>query len=150
MASSAHDGSGEAAAKQSDIRSTTPQLISPADTKTPPTDTLKRTQEIREPQRARDPASEPIDPQALSRALHKFERSREHTPSGSPSRKRQRIMGDRFMPNRSGIDFQSSFNLLPDPTERTPSTPSKSHRASYGALDFQRGKLSTTSGQTLC
>jgi cell division cycle 20-like protein 1, cofactor of APC complex len=47
----------------------------------------------------RKPATaEPVDPDALSRALREFEqagRQRERTPGGSPSRKRQRVYGDR-------------------------------------------------------
>ena len=42
--------------------------------------------------------SEPIDPAALSKALKDFEdarRTRDRTPGASPSRKRQRIYGDR-------------------------------------------------------
>lgn len=42
--------------------------------------------------------SEPIDARALSKALKDVEElknSRERTPIGSPSRKRQRIFGDR-------------------------------------------------------
>ena len=44
--------------------------------------------------------SEPIDPNALSKALQDMEdagRAREGTPGASPSRKRQRIYGDRFV-----------------------------------------------------
>ena len=39
--------------------------------------------------------SEAIDPGALSRALEEAGRTRERTPGGSPSRKRQRVYGDR-------------------------------------------------------
>jgi cell division cycle 20-like protein 1, cofactor of APC complex len=44
-------------------------------------------------------ASEGVDPQAVNVALEGLvegTRSREKTPSGSPSRKRQRIVGDRY------------------------------------------------------
>lgn len=44
------------------------------------------------------PGSEPINPDALARALKDFEeagRPRERTPGTSPSRKRQRVYGDR-------------------------------------------------------
>ena len=44
--------------------------------------------------------SEAVDADALSKALKEFEesgRSREQTPIGSPSRKRQRIYGDRLV-----------------------------------------------------
>lgn len=46
--------------------------------------------------------SEPIDPTALSKALRDVDdagRSRERTPGASPSRKRQRIYGDRSVGN---------------------------------------------------
>src|SRR6187551_3647041 len=42
--------------------------------------------------------SEAIDPDALSKALQEFEdagQNREKTPTSSPSRKRQRVYGDR-------------------------------------------------------
>lgn len=48
---------------------------------------------------SRTPSAPPLDPNALSKALFKeFEeggRSRDITPGGSPSRKRQRVYGDR-------------------------------------------------------
>lgn len=71
----------------------TPTLISPPESKTPPTATHKRNQA----DFAQDRNSEPVDPSALSRALEQFEqagRVRER-PIASPSRKRQRIYGDR-------------------------------------------------------
>ena len=43
--------------------------------------------------------SEAVDADALNKALKQFEdagRAREKTPTGSPSRKRQRIYGDRL------------------------------------------------------
>lgn len=84
--------------------------------------------------------SEPVDPGALSRALQGVEQasqSRERTPIGSPSRKRQRIYGDRFIPNRDGRDLQASFSLIPD--NNSPSTPSKAKkRTPHGELHFQR------------
>ena len=49
--------------------------------------------------------SEPVDPTALSKALKDMEdagRVREGTPGASPSRKRQRVYGDRLV-NRFGI-----------------------------------------------
>lgn len=51
---------------------------------------------------------------------------RSTTPAtGSPNRKRQRIYGDRFIPNREGVDLQASYLLIPDanaasPPKRTP------------------------------
>ncbi|KAI9771836.1 MAG: substrate-specific activator of APC-dependent proteolysis [Geoglossum simile] len=83
---------------------------------------------------------EVVDPDALSRALREFERAgrqRERTPGGSPSRKRQRVYGDRFIPNREGQDLQASFSLLHD--DGSPSTPSRSKkRTPHGELHFQR------------
>lgn len=75
----------------------TPTLISPPDSKTPPTISNKRHSDALG-NAGRDGSSEPVDPHALSKALEKFEqagRQREHTPGGSPSRKRQRMYGDR-------------------------------------------------------
>ena len=88
-------------------------------------------------------ASEPVDAAALTQALNGVEgeaKSRERTPVGSPSRKRQRIYGDRFIPNREGRDLQASFSLIPDiPSPATPSRSKK--RAPHGELHFQRSKL---------
>ncbi|RYP04450.1 hypothetical protein DL764_004461 [Monosporascus ibericus] len=80
-----------------------------------------------------------IDPDTLSRALSReFSADRrESTPGVSPSRKRQRINGDRFIPSRSGQDLQASFSLLHD--EGSPATPSKQKkRTPHGELHFQR------------
>lgn len=75
----------------------TPTLISPPESKTPPTATHQRNQHAFT-SLAHDRTSEPVDPSALSRALEQFEqagRVRERTPTASPSRKRPRIYGDR-------------------------------------------------------
>ncbi|RDW84531.1 putative meiosis-specific APC activator protein AMA1 [Coleophoma cylindrospora] len=82
-----------------------------------------------------------IDPTQLSKALlREFEdagRQRDITPGGSPSRKRQRVYGDRFIPNREGQDLQASFSLLHD--EGSPATPSKQKkRTPHGELHFQK------------
>jgi cell division cycle 20-like protein 1, cofactor of APC complex len=77
----------------------TPTLISPPESKTPPTATHKRHQNGFE-QTGHDRGSEPVDATALSRALEQFEqagRQRERTPGASPSRKRQRVYGDRLV-----------------------------------------------------
>lgn len=69
----------------------TPALISPPESKTPPTASHKRNKSI-----SRN--SEPVDASALSKALKDFEKAgkaRERTPIPSPSRKRPRIQGDR-------------------------------------------------------
>ena len=78
----------------------TPNLISPPGTRTPPTITNEKrtgaTRNLDDPALGRI-ASEPIDPLALSKALH-FEQAgkqRDRTPGDSPKRKRQRVYGDR-------------------------------------------------------
>lgn len=64
-------------------------------------------------------------------------RQRETTPGRSPSRKRQRTNGDRFIPNRDGQDLQASYSLLPD--GGSPATPSRSRRkAPHSELHFQK------------
>ncbi|BGP63105.1 hypothetical protein NBRC10512_000906 [Rhodotorula toruloides] len=54
---------------------------------------------------------------------------------GSPSKKR--IYGDRFIPNRDGLDLATSFSLLPSSASSsgsgTPTSPSKSKRKVAGA-----------------
>lgn len=84
-------------------KSSTNTLVSPLDTRTPPPATDKRNHLngaiMNGVERA---GSEPIDANALSKALKDFEdagRARERTPGGSPSRKRQRIYGDRLVAN---------------------------------------------------
>jgi cell division cycle 20-like protein 1 (cofactor of APC complex) len=75
----------------------TPTLISPPESKTPPTAAHKRNQNAF-PTSTHDKSSEPIDAAALSKALGHIEqagRVRERTPTASPSRKRPRIYGDR-------------------------------------------------------
>ena len=76
----------------------TPTLISPPDTRTPPTATHQRNQPSDAGARHSERGSGAIDPDVLSIALKNFEdngRQREHTPGGSPSRKRQRTNWDR-------------------------------------------------------
>ena len=81
-----------------------------------------------------------MEADALQRRLKEIEgggRQRERTPGRSPSRKRQRIYGDRFIPNRDGQDLQASYSLLHD--DGSPATPSKSKkRAPHGELHFQK------------
>lgn len=78
-----------------------------------------------------------VDAGALSLALAETARPRESTPTASPSRKRQRIYGDRFVPNRQGQDIQASFSLLGE--DGSPSTPSRSkRRPANSELHFQR------------
>lgn len=118
----------------------TPTLASPPDSRTPPTLSGRRGK-VNVTDRA---GSEPINANALSKALRDFEDSgsaRERTPAASPSRKRQRVYGDRFIPNREGQDLQASFNLMHE--EGSPSTPSKTKkRTPHGELHFQKSKLS--------
>lgn len=93
--------------------SRSPALVSPPDIKTPPSFTGKRNHLNGSLAHGKDRAgSEPIDPSALSKALKDVEEAgnvRESTPGGSPSRKRQRIYGDRL------VDFLETMldTLLP-------------------------------------
>lgn len=76
----------------------TPTLISPPESKTPPTASHNRHQTDFTANVQGSRNSEPVDPSALTRALEHFEqagRVRERTPTASPSRKRQRTYGDR-------------------------------------------------------
>ena len=79
--------------------SRTPTLVSPPDTKTPPTTTGKQHHSHGHVTNGAERAgSESVDASALSKALKDYEdagRMRERTPGASPSRKRQRIYGDR-------------------------------------------------------
>lgn len=81
-----------------------------------------------------------MEPRALSQALQDLEygaRQRDLTPSLSPQRKRQRVYGDRFIPNREGRDLQAGFSLLHD--DASPATPSKlKKRTPHNELHFQR------------
>lgn len=75
----------------------TPTLISPPESKTPPTEMHKRHRDA-DGASTRRIAADAIDADALSRALEQFDgrqREREHTPDASPRRKRQRVIGDR-------------------------------------------------------
>ena len=77
-------------------------LASPPDTTSPPAiSTGKRAQANGAALNGRErEGSEAVDPGALSKALREFEeagRVRERTPGGSPSRKRQRVYGDRLV-----------------------------------------------------
>ncbi|KAK0670848.1 putative fizzy-related protein [Cercophora samala] len=73
---------------------------------------------------------------ALRREIGR-QQHRESTPGASPSRKRQRINGDRFIPTRSGQDLQASFSLLHE--DGSPATPSRQKkRTPHGELHYQR------------
>ncbi|KAH0612985.1 uncharacterized protein H6S33_009365 [Morchella sextelata] len=70
-------------------------------------------------------------------------------PAPSPSRKRQRIVyGDRFIPNREGVDLQASYSLLH--ADGSPSTPSKpKKRTPHGELHFQKTEEANRTFSTL-
>jgi len=76
-------------------------IASPPGSKTPPSVPTKKTLLFPDSLGSRPQArtgSEPVDPEALARALKEYEdagRRRERTPGTSPSRKRQRVYGDR-------------------------------------------------------
>lgn len=89
-------GDTAAATAPNEDDTATPTLISPPESKTPPTASHKRNQSFASKKLSRN--SEPIDAAALSKALGHIEqagRVRERTPTASPSRKRPRIYGDR-------------------------------------------------------
>lgn len=91
-----------------------------------------------------------LDANALNKALLGVDDGRRHrdiTPGGSPSRKRQRVWGDRFIPNREGRDLQASYNLHHD--EGSPATPSKTkQRTPHGELHYQKSKYATRNVET--
>ncbi|KAF2721861.1 WD40 repeat-like protein [Polychaeton citri CBS 116435] len=119
----------------------TPAMMSPPDSKTPPTVTGKRShrdagngsstaqqnQQLQQHQRS---GSEPVNAGQLGKLLKEVQETgrRSITPGGSPSRKRQKMQqsDDRFIPNRSGQDLPASYNLLHE--DGSPATPSKGHR----------------------
>ncbi|KAB8077532.1 WD40 repeat-like protein [Aspergillus leporis] len=118
-------------------------LASPPGSRTPPSMPSKKTLFYPETQATRQKSqndSEPIDPDALAKALKEYEdagRPHERTPGTSPSRKRQRVYGDRFIPNREGQDLQATYSLLHE--DGCPSTPSKSKkRTPHSELHFQK------------
>jgi len=80
-------------------RPRTPSLPTPADSKTPPTIAGRRFIEIGESSlHTQRTATEAMEADALNRRLKELEnagRPREMTPGRSPSRKRQRVYGDR-------------------------------------------------------
>ncbi|KAI9737142.1 MAG: substrate-specific activator of APC-dependent proteolysis [Cirrosporium novae-zelandiae] len=120
----------------------TPSSMSPPRVRSPPPATGKRTHSHGVGINAQTRSdSDPVDGDALNRALKEFEeagRQRERTPGASPSRKRQRIYGDRFIPNREGQDLQAGYSLLHD--DGSPATPSRARkqRPPHGELHFQK------------
>ena len=127
----------------------TPTLLSPPRSKTPPMVIGKRshregTSDRGAPHRS---GSEPVSALALNKALQHVEelsRPRSSTPTGSPSRKRQKVRsgGDRFIPNRAGQDLQASYSLLHD--DGSPATPSKHKRGASDLLNFQTRDANNT------
>ncbi|KAF8471816.1 WD40-repeat-containing domain protein [Kalaharituber pfeilii] len=70
------------------------------------------------------------------------------TPAPSPSRKRQRIYGDRFIPNRDGVDLQASYSLLH--AEGSPSSPTKpKKKVASGELQYQKAEEANRTFSTL-
>ncbi|KAJ5114946.1 hypothetical protein NUU61_000705 [Penicillium alfredii] len=118
-------------------------IASPPGSKTPPSMPTKRTMIFHDNSGNRQRPqgdSEPVDASALGKALKSYEEAgqrRDRTPGTSPCRKRQRVYGDRFIPNRDGQDLQATFSLLHE--DGCPSTPSKSkRRAPHSELQFQK------------
>ncbi|KAJ5714873.1 uncharacterized protein N7483_012054 [Penicillium malachiteum] len=118
-------------------------IASPPGSKTPPSAPAKKTifyqDNLGTFPRALE-GSDPVDAAALTRALKDYEdagRQRDRTPGASPCRKRQRVYGDRFIPNREGQDLQATYNLLHE--DGCPATPSKvKRRAPNPELHFQK------------
>ncbi|GAA5975363.1 hypothetical protein JCM11641_005954 [Rhodosporidiobolus odoratus] len=100
----------------------------------------------------------PVDPATTGpsspRASPSKARSREDSygsgsglyPPGSPSKKR--TYGDRFIPNREGLDLATSFSLLPGSTSSssssTPSSSNKGKRRATGDGDAQTEEANKT------
>lgn len=79
-------------------RPRTPSLPTPVGSKTPPTISTKRFLDRPETTSAVQRATEAMEADALQRRLREIEnagRPRDRTPGRSPSRKRQRVYGDR-------------------------------------------------------
>ncbi|KAL4960591.1 WD40-repeat-containing domain protein [Aspergillus stella-maris] len=118
-------------------------IVSPPGSRTPPSMPSKTTlfyPDSSGAQHTRRHTSGAIDPNALTRALKEYDdagRSRERTPGASPSRKRQRVYGDRFIPVREGQDLQATYSLLHE--DGCPATPSKTKkRTPHSELHFQK------------
>lgn len=88
----------------------TPTLASP-DIETPPPPTKRTSTNGHITNGAGRAGSEPVDPTALSKALKDMEdvgRVRQRTPGASPSRKRQRVYGDRSVKSAMVVIFKDS------------------------------------------
>ncbi|KAK0754926.1 WD40-repeat-containing domain protein [Schizothecium vesticola] len=141
------------------IETSTPGALTPARTSTPPPQAERSRFETRPGASERNgrmgarselPRHSSLDTDALDSALRR-EISRPHrdsTPGASPSRKRQRINGDRFIPSRSGQDLQASFCLLHE--DGSPATPSRQKkRTPHGELHFQKTEEANRTFSTL-
>lgn len=119
----------------------TPSLPTPAESRTPPTITSKRFLEHDAVgSSSRKQSVEQTEEDVLTRRLSEIQnagRQRERTPGHSPQRKKQRVYGDRFIPNRDGQDLQASYSLLYD--EGSPATPSRSRKKiAHEELHYQK------------
>lgn len=127
------------AANDAPKRPQTPELPESYRARTPPTISNRHISRTSISGRTGDiPAT--AESEAMQRKMEEFAsagRQRERTPGRSPSRKRQRTYGDRFIPNRDGQDLQASYSLLHD--DGSPATPSRSKKKTpHGELHFQR------------
>jgi cell division cycle 20-like protein 1 (cofactor of APC complex) len=106
----------------------TPALISPPESKTPPTESHKRNQSVFGTS-AHDRNAEGVDHSHLTKALEQLEqagRVRERTPTASPSRKRPRIYGDRLVHNGAHLMANMQLtNLQVHPEPLGPRPPSQ-------------------------
>jgi hypothetical protein len=132
---------------KNDPRASTPQLISPPDTRTPPTATAKRVEDASiAPRDPRDLSSEPVSAAALTKALHKIRR--DFTPGPSPSRKRARVQHDRYdgyfccSPHLTALD---SCPIDPASTCRPHFRPSLPTRSQARALRQSRSACTPSS-----
>lgn len=100
-AAAGRSAAGAAKKGKSSTTATGLNLASPPGSRTPPSMPSKKTLFYPDLQGSRQKSrnsSEPIDPNALAKALKEYEDAgnpRERTPGTSPSRKRQRVYGDR-------------------------------------------------------
>ena len=121
-------------------RPLTPSFPTPDGSKTPPTISTRLQRGNGESSANVRRTSEALESDILARRLREIDniaRQRERTPGRSPSRKRQRVYGDRFIPNRDGQDFIASYSLLHE--DGSPATPSRlKKRTPHGELHFQR------------